>query len=169
MEPKYLYFFDYDRTLVAHSYPTRETEKDKKSNTIDELYGDLKWKKSLRRHLDLPIPAMQDYIANKLQEPCKCFCLTHQLSNLRDDEIKHMLAEHFGNKIELLTVGKAKHKIAMILAMAKFYSVGFSDCYFVDDRTDLIYKACRAGIHGIPSTYIIAEYEHNVLVKDDAK
>lgn len=149
-----LAFFDYDRTLFTHSYPTAG---EKHLSYEEECFEELAHQK--KRHAgDKPVKCMQ-HLVNLLKENgCVVYILTHECFNLRNEMKLHDAKKYYGID-KLLTTDSSAHKVDMIKAVAKVHNVPLDECLFVDDKMDAIYDACAAGISAIPVINVAQLYE----------
>lgn len=152
-----LAFLDYDRTLFTHSYPVPgEKHLTYQEECFEEFVN------QARRHSgDKPVKCMQDAVRIMQESGCICYVLTHEIFSLRDDMKKDMAKKYY-NIDKYLSVDSADHKIDMMLAVAAAHNVNPRDCLFVDDRMDIVYKACAAGFVGIPVINVAQLFEDGI-------
>lgn len=86
------------------------------------------------------------------------YVLTHEVFNLRDKIKSESVKRDYGID-KYLTVDKAEHKIDMMKAVARAHGVPLNKVLFVDDKQNLIYDACAAGICGMHISNIVQLYE----------
>lgn len=149
-----LWFYDFDRTLCAHDYPKVGVKWTDMSLLLCQ-YRD----SDILTNGDRPIRAMQWHVSMRSPED-KLFCLTHQLSNLREAYIKDFLNKHYNGSLEYIEVATPELKIVAIEAIAEALSVSLGNCYLIEDRMDTVHMACDAGINGIHISNIYVEYEN---------
>lgn len=150
---KKLWFYDFDRTLCSHAFPTPGEQLTEKDKFVYWLTNP-----KILTAEDKPLKAAQWHVDNRSKEDA-LFCLTHQTSNLRDEYVHNFLCTHYNNRLRLLTVASPELKITMIKAMAHVHLVQLSDCYLIEDRMNTVYMACEAGINGVHISSIYTEYE----------
>lgn len=153
-----LAFFDFDRTLVAHTY-SRKFMDDRKDNYLMECVHMLT---ALgEEHMkDRPLPCMQWYAGKLYGEGYGLYCLTHEIFNLRDSIKQEQLKLFYpGISMAYLTVDIPEHKIDMMKAVAMVEGCSLSDIIFVDDRMDTVNLALDAGIDAKHLSDIVVMYE----------
>lgn len=149
-----LAFLDYDRTLFTHGYPSPG---EAHLTYQEECYEELVHQQE-RHERDKPVKCMQDMVKILQENGCVCYVLTHECFSLRDELKKSSAKEHY-NIERYLATDSPDHKVDMILAVAKMHGVSLRDCLFVDDKMDIIYKACAAGITAIPVINVAQMFE----------
>lgn len=154
-----LAFFDFDRTLVAHSYSREYAAARKDSFMMDCLYSLTALNEE--HAADRPLPCMQWYVKKLFDAGYGLFCLTHEQSNLRDELKKEQLKTFYpGMPMTYLTVGEPGHKIDMIKAVAAAECCDLSDIILVDDRMETINEAQALGIDAKHLSDIVVLYEY---------
>lgn len=153
-----LAFFDFDRTLVAHSYSKGYLE-ERQNGYMTECFQALTV--LMEEHAkDKPLPCMQWYVRKLYEEGYGLYCLTHEIFNLRDEMKKDQLKVFYGDTpMTYLTVDTADHKIDMMKAVAAVEECDLSDVIFVDDLMRTVNLAAEAGIDAKHLSDIVALYE----------
>lgn len=153
---KKIWCYDFDRTLCSHGFPKPGFQLTEHAQFTFWLTNN-----NILTCDDKPLRAAQWHVDNRNKEDV-LFCLTHSISNLRDDYIRKFLIKHYKGKLELLTVASPELKITMIQALAEVYDVHLDDCYLIEDRMDTVYMACKAGINGIHISSICTQYDTSI-------
>lgn len=157
---KKLAFFDFDRTMVAHSYSHEY-------GVVDNYFLECVYMLTSldTEHInDRPLPCMQWYTRKLNDEGYGLYCLTHEIFNLRDNLKQDQIRRFYpGIPITYLTVDLPEHKIDMMKAVAATKCCNLSDVIFVDDRIDTIELATRAGINAKHLSDIVVMYENEKI------
>lgn len=147
-------FFDFDRTLFSHGYPSvREGH----PSYLEECSIELEHQEE--RHAgDRSIAAMKWLVATLQSQDIETYVITHEIFNLRDKYKQDMAFKHYGIT-NYITVNSPEHKIDMMRAVLESKTTYPGMCLFVDDKMDLVYKSCEAGIRGLHISNIQALYD----------
>lgn len=152
-------FFDYDRTLCAHFYPSWY----KPANYYEQVMFQLKNAHEIYKH-DKPVTAMKKLVEQCYDNDVKMFCITHEIFNLRDDMKQKFLNSEYGDyHITYLTTNSAEHKIDMMRAYCDYFSIETRDVLFVDDNTGSLNLANIAGFRAYSISSVCADYEDFLL------
>lgn len=159
-----LAFFDFDRTLVAHTYsPEFITHRDNYFMECLHMLTNLEAEYAN----DRPLPCMQWYAKKLFGEGYGLYVLTHEMSNLRNDlKIKELAQFYPDIPMTYLTVDSPDHKIDMMRAVAYAEGCNLSDVIFVDDLMETVSKAIRAGINGKHLSDIAVLYESQIMPQE---
>lgn len=153
-----LAFFDYDRTLVAHTH-SREFMAARKDDYMMECLYMLTALEE-EHASDRPLPCMQWFLKKLHEDGYGIYVLTHEPFNLRNNLKQRQLEEFFpGIPIAYLTVDSPEHKVDMMRAVAVAECCSLSDIIFVDDQMATVSAAVRAGIDGRHLSDIVVLYE----------
>lgn len=153
-----LAFFDFDRTLVMHSYSMDYVKARTESYLMECVYNLTAAEEEYAN--DRPLPCMQWYAAKLYEEGYGLYCLTHEIFNLRDKLKQEQLRKFYPNTpMTYLTVDKPEHKIDMMKAIAMTECCNLEDVIFVDDLMSTVNQAILAGIDGKHLSNIVAMYE----------
>lgn len=154
-----LAFFDFDRTLVTHTYSKDYV---KVQNYFMECVYCLT--SLVEEHAkDMPLPCMQWYTKKLFDDGYGLYVLTHEIFNLRDQLKKEQLKLFYPDTpMTYLTVDTPAHKIDMITAIAMTERCDLSDIIFVDDMMSTVQMAQAAGIDAKHLSDIAALYECRV-------
>ena len=108
-----LAFFDFDRTLVAHTH-SPEFMRDRGGNYFMECLHMLT-NLEAEHAKDQPLPCMQWYAKKLFSEGYGLYVLTHEMFNLRNDLKMRELARFYPDTpMTYLTVDSPEHKIDMM-------------------------------------------------------
>lgn len=159
-----LAFFDFDRTLVAHTYSKEYIKASQESYMMECVYMLSGLKEEHAK--DVPLPCMQWYTKKLFDDGYGLYCLTHEIFNLRD-VLKQKQLKLFYSEAPMtyLTVMSPEYKIDMIKAIAMVECCDLSDIIFVDDRMDTINLALKAGINAKHLSDIAVMYETNLAAQ----
>lgn len=153
-----LAFFDFDRTLVAHSY-SREYMAARQDGYLMECYWALTMLKE-EHTKDRALPCMQWYTKKLFDEGYGLYCLTHEIFNLHGDLKQEQLKTFYpGLPMTYLEVNSPEHKVDMIKAVALVEDCPLSDIIFVDDLQSTVALALDAGIDAHHLSDIVVMYE----------
>lgn len=151
-----LAFIDYDRTLYSHMYPACGEKHD---TYYEECVRNLVYASQYNRFIgSKPLKCMQWFVSYLRDRGVEEYILTHEIFNLRDEWKKTTALNDYGIS-KYLTVNSPEHKIDMIKAVADTNGVNYRDCLFVDDKMEIVYLACEAGIFGLHTSNIVQLYE----------
>lgn len=156
-----LAFFDFDRTLVAHTY-SKEYAKVRTGNYFMECVYCLT--ALMEEHaMDKPLPCMQWYAKKLFDDGYGLYVLTHEVFNLRDQLKKEQLKLFYPDTpMTYLTVDKPEHKVDMMMAIAAIEGCDLSDVIFIDDKMETVQMAQTAGIDAKHLSDIVTLYECRV-------
>ncbi len=153
-----LAFFDFDRTLVAHSY-SKEFMAARQEGYMMECYWALTALDEEHKN-DRPLPCMQWFARKLYEEGYGLYCLTHEIFNLHDGIKQKQLKQFYGNApMTYLTVDKPEHKVDMMKAVAMIEGCELSDIIFVDDLQKTVTAALAEGIDARHLSDIVVLYE----------
>lgn len=153
-----LAFFDFDRTLVAHSY-SKEYMAARQEGYLMECFWALT---ALREEhaKDRALPCMQWYVKKLQEEGYGLYCLTHEIFSLHSDLKKEQLKLFYPDTpMTYLEVDTPEHKIEMMKAIAMIECCDLSDIIFVDDLQKTVTRALAAGIDAHHLSDIVVMYE----------
>lgn len=155
-----LAFFDFDHTLITHTYSKEYCKDSAKSYFNECLYMLTSMDKVYEN--DKPLPCMQWYTNKLFEDGYGIYVLTHEFFNLRDNLKQAQLKKFYPNvPMTYLTVDTPEHKIDMIQAVAISEGCELSDIIFVDDKMETIKIALAAGINAKHLSNIVVLYENN--------
>lgn len=157
-----LAFYDFDRTLCVHTYP---------SDDLGKAHFDYEQECYLQYHMqkqvlqgDMPVEYMRwfvNHVSESTSGSVKQFVLTHEIFSLRDDYKKGFAKRHYGID-GYISTNSSEHKIEMMRAIAKSENVSLNDVLFVDDKMEIIYNACENGILALHISNVIGMYEKHL-------
>lgn len=153
-----LAFFDFDRTLVAHSY-SKEYMAARQNGYLMECVWALTALKEEHAN-DRALPCMQWYAKKLQEEGYGLYCLTHEIfslhSALKQEQLKMFYPD---TPMTYLEVDKPEHKVDMMKAIAMIECCPLSDIIFVDDLQKTVTAALDAGIDAHHLSDIVVMYE----------
>ena len=153
-----LAFFDFDRTLVSHSY-SKEYNMARHNNYLMECVYCLTALKEEHAN-DRPLPCMQWYTNKLFEDGYGLYCLTHEVFSLRDVMKQEQLKLFYPNSpMTYLTVKSPEAKIEMMKAVAMVECCPLEDVIFVDDQMATVNLALAAGIDAKHLSDIVVMYE----------
>lgn len=158
-----LALFDYDFTLFTHNLPDYYGRKE--LSYTDEAFLIMTKSDDIFECTE-PVPCMQWYVDKMRKEGYKLFVLTHEIFNLRDSIKKDFVKKYYGDDLEYLTVDTPAHKVDMIRALVKRYSLEdkiIDDVVFVDDKDSTVFKVRQAGYSAYMLADIAVMYESAVI------
>ncbi len=159
-----LAFFDFDRTLVKHTYSLDFIRaKEGEDGYLMECVYMLSAMEEEYAN-DRPLPCMQWYVKKLFEEGYGLYCLTHEIFNLRNRFKKSQLDLFYPDTpMTYLTTDTPEHKIDMIKAVAMAEACSLSDIIFVDDLMPTVYLAQKEGIDAKHLSDIVEMYESRKL------
>lgn len=152
-----LVFYDYDRTLVVHSYPEWFESSSDYMNDIMSILDKDKCEEVYGK--DEPLKCMQWHVEKQKEQGNKLFVITHEIFNLRAPMKQQNIKKWYGDGLFYLEVDSSEHKIDMILGMAKAYGKAAADCLLIDDKLATLQLAAAKGIKTLHVSNIMAEFE----------
>lgn len=131
-------FLNFDRTMCAHNYI---------------LYGETEYdfyKKELLEQAEMheddrALPCVQHLVNQARRNGTKLICLSHTLTNLRDEYNKNFIERYYDGGFTYLTVSKPEFKISMMRAYCDAYKIPYEYAGLVEDRKTTLELAAQAG------------------------
>ncbi|MCM1218453.1 MAG: hypothetical protein NC548_28530 [Lachnospiraceae bacterium] len=156
---KKLVFFDFDRTLFAHNYPTDY------AMTHDDYEADLRYLLKYGNEVfshSSPVPAIQKYAELRYEQGSLLYCITHQVSSIRSEINKSMLDKYYNKTpMRYIAVSSRDLKVPTMRAFAYHECALLSNVTIVEDNSYTVNSANLSGMVGIHMSSICTRWEES--------